>query len=476
MDITDHTLCDLADAIRARRVSAVEATEATLARIDRTQPLVNAFISIDGDRALDAARRADAALSRRDEAPPLLGVPMAHKDLLYRKGRVSTCGSKIRRDAVADVTATALERLDTAGAIEVGTLNMAEFAAGGTGHNEHFGDCRNPWNTDHAPGGSSSGSAAAVAARMVTGSLGSDTGGSVRIPAGLCGVVGIKPTDGRVSRHGVMPRSWATDTLGPMARTARDVARTMTAIAGFDPRDPQSSAEPVPDYEERLETSLKGLRIGVAANYYNEDIDESVARGMAHSREVFRALGAEPVEVSVPNPALAMRLGQLILAAEAAALHEKWLAERPDDYQVAIRAPMEPGLFIPATRYIEALRLRGPLLDEFLDQVLDRVDVLHIPTGPAPAPALTDCNPASPERAARSMGLFPKFTRPVSYFGLPAVSVPCGFTDDGLPVAFQLVGRPFAEARLLNMAHLYQRETGWHERAPDLPVSWSGHM
>ena len=476
MDITDHTLCDLADAIRARRVSSVEATEATLARIDRTQPLVNAFISIDGDRALDAARRADAALSRRDEAPPLLGVPMAHKDLLYRKGRVSTCGSKIRRDAVADVTATALERLDTAGAIEVGTLNMAEFAAGGTGHNEHFGDCRNPWNTDHVPGGSSSGSAAAVAARMVTGSLGSDTGGSVRIPAGLCGVVGIKPTDGRVSRHGVMPRSWATDTLGPMARTARDVARTMTAIAGFDPRDPQSSAEPVPDYEEGLETSLKGLRIGVAANYYNEDIDESVARGMAHSREVFRALGAEPVEVSVPNPALAMRLGQLILAAEAAALHEKWLAERPDDYQVAIRAPMEPGLFIPATRYIEALRLRGPLLDEFLDQVLDRVDVLHIPTGPAPAPALTDCNPASPERAARSMGLFPKFTRPVSYFGLPAVSVPCGFTDDGLPVAFQLVGRPFAEARLLNMAHLYQRETGWHERAPDLPVSWSGHM
>ena len=471
VDVTDHTLCGLADAIRARRVSAVETMEATLARIDRAQPLVNAFIAIDGDRAVDAARRADAALSRGDEAPPLLGVPLAHKDLLYRKGRVSTCGSKIRRDAVANITATALERLDAAGAIEVGTLNMAEFAAGGTGHNEHFGDCRNPWNTDHAPGGSSSGSAAAVAARMVTGSLGSDTGGSVRIPAGLCGIVGLKPTDGRVSRHGVMPRSWATDTLGPMARTARDVARTMTVVAGFDPHDPRSSAEPVPDYEEGLEKSLKGLRIGIAANYYEEDVDESVARGMAHSREVFRALGAEPVEVRVPDPALAMRLGQLVVAAEAAALHEKWLAERPGDYQIAIRAPIEPGLFIPATRYIEALRLRGPLLDEFLERVLDRVDVLHVPTGPMPAPALADCDPASPDRAARTMSLFPRFTRPVSYLGLPAVSVPCGFSDDGLPVAFQLVGRPFAEARLLNAAHLYQRETGWHERAPDLPAA-----
>ena len=468
VDIVEYTLCDLADAIRARRVSAVEVMEATLARIDRVQPLVNAFIDIDGDGALDAARRADAELSNGNEAPPLCGVPLAHKDLLYRKGRVSTCGSEIRRNVAAEVTATALERLDAAGAIEVGTLNMAEFAAGGTGHNEHFGDCLNPWNTDHIPGGSSSGSGAAVAARMVTGSLGSDTGGSVRIPAGLCGVVGIKPTDGRVSRYGVMPRSWATDTLGPMARTARDVARMMTAIAGFDSRDPQSSSEPGSDYEEELEQTLKGLRVGVATNYYNEDIDENVAKGMADSREVFRTLGAELVEVSVPDPGLAMRLGQLILAAEAAALHGKWLAERPDDYQIAIRAPMEPGLFIPATRYIEALRLRGPLLGEFLEEVLGRVDLLHVPTGPAPAPTLADSDPASPERAVRTMGLFPKFTRTISYLGLPAVSVPCGFAQNGLPVAFQLVGRPFAEARLLNAAHLYQRETGWHERMPVL--------
>ena len=176
----------------------------------------------------------------------------------------------------------------------------------------------------------------------------------------------------------------------------------------------------------------------------------------------------EFIEVTVPDPGLTMRLGQLILAAEAAALHEKWLVERPDDYQIAVRVPMEPGLFIPATRYIEALRLRGPLLDEFLEQVMTRVDVLHIPTGPMPAPTLVDADPASPERAMRTMGLFPKFTRTISYLGLPAISVPCGFAINGLPLAFQLVGRPFAEAQILNVAHMYQRETDWHGRAPDL--------
>ena len=467
-DITAYTLCDIADAIGSRKLSAVEVMEATLARIDRLQPVVNAFIVLDGDAAMKAAHAADELLSNGGDRLPFLGVPMAHKDLLYRKGRISTCGSKIRRNVMADVTATVLEWLDAAGAIEIGNLNMAEFAASGTGHNEHFGDCRNPWNTEHIVGGSSSGSGAAVAARLVFGSLGSDTGGSVRIPAGLCGITGIKPTDGRVSRYGVMPRSWTSDTLGPMARTAKDVARMMGVVAGYDSRDPQSSSAAVPDYNQGLENSLKGVRVGVATNYYNEDVDEDVAAGMEASRDVFQGLGANFIEVTVPDPGLTMRLGQLILAAEAAALHEKWLVERPDDYQIAIRAPMEPGLFIPATRYIEALRLRGPLLNEFLEQVMTRVDVLHIPTGPMPAPTLADADPASPERAVRTMGLFPKFTRTISYLGLPAISVPCGFAANGLPLAFQLVGRPFAEAQILNVAHMYQRETDWHDRAPDL--------
>ena len=467
-EITSLTLCEVAGAIRLRKFSAVEVMEATLARIERLQPILNAFILLEGDGAMEAARAADELQAKGKDLPSLHGVPMAHKDLLYRTGRISTCGSKIRSEIKADMTATALNRLDLAGAIEVGTLNMAEFAASGTGHNEHYGDCRNPWNTDHIVGGSSSGSGAAVAARMVSGSLGSDTGGSVRIPAGLCGITGIKPTDGRVSRYGVMPRSWTSDTLGPMTRTARDAARMMSIIAGYDPRDPQSHNAPVPDYEDGIESSLTDLRIGIAKNYYNEDIDDDVAAGMEAARCVFKSLGAELVEVEVPDSNLVMRLGQLILAAEAAALHEKWLAERPDDYQIAVRAPMEPGLFIPATRYIEALRMRGPLLSKFLDKVLSRVDVLHIPTGPMPAPTLADADPASPEKALQTMGLFPKFTRTISYLGLPAISVPCGFSNNGLPIGFQLVGQPFAEAKLLNVAHMYQREVDWHKWDPDI--------
>jgi len=242
----------------------------------------------------------------------------------------------------------------------------------------------------------------------------------------------------------------------------------MSIIAGYDPRDPQSHHAPVPDYESGIELNLKDLRIGIAKNYYNEDIDDDVAAGMEAAQGVFATLGAELVEVEIPDPTLAMRLGQLILAAEAAALHEKWLVERPSDYQIAVRAPMEPGLFIPATRYIEALRMRGPLLSEFLDKVLSNVDVLHIPTGPMPAPKLSDADPASPEKALQTMGLFPKFTRTISYLGLPAISVPCGFSGNGLPISFQLVGQPFDEAKLLNVAHMYQRETDWHERAPDI--------
>lgn len=467
-EIHNLTLCGVADGIRAKEFSAVEAMEATLARVESLQPVVNAFIDIDGDDALSAARAADTKLANGEALGPLHGVPLAHKDLLYRKGRISTCGSKIRRDVTADVTATALARLDAAGALEVGTLNMAEFAAGGTGHNEHFGHCLNPWNTNHAPGGSSSGSGAAVAARMISGSLGSDTGGSVRIPASLCGIVGIKPTDGCVSRYGVMPRSWTTDTLGPMARTARDVARMMAVVAGYDPNDPQSIDTPVPDYEAGLENSLKGLRIGIATNYYNEDVDDDVAAAMEAAREIYRGLGAELIEIAVPDPAVAMGLSMLILAAQAASLHEKWLVERPEDYQIGIRVPMEPGLFVPATRYIEALRLRGPLLSEFQEEVFGRVDLLHVPTSPMPAPTMAESDPASTEGAVRTMALFPKFTRTISYLGLPAISVPCGFAGNGLPIGFQLVGRPFAEDLLLNAAHLYQRETDWHERAPAL--------
>ena len=432
--------------------------------IEQAQPRLNCFISIDPEGAREQARRADAT----NGDGLLAGVPLAHKDMLYRRGRISTCGSKIRRDVTADVTATVLERLDSAGALEIGTLNMSEFAAGATGHNVHFGDCENPWKAGYAPGGSSSGSGAAVAARLVFGALGSDTGGSVRLPAYFCGVAGLRPTYGRVSRFGAMPRSWSADAVGPLARTVRDVARMLRVIAGADANDPTSEQVAVPDYETTIENSIQGLRIGRPTNFFYDDLDDEQRAKLDASLAVLRELGAEIVAVEVPDLAPLFAAAQLVLKAEATALHETWLVERPDDYALGIRTEMEAGLFIPATRYIAALRQRSTVLAEFAKAVFGTVDVLHTPVYEYPTPALVDCNPDSAAGAAAIMATFGRCTRPFSFLGLPALSVPAGFTDDGLPTGFQLVGRPFAEATILNVGHLYQRETGWHKRVPAL--------
>ena len=342
-DITDRGLVEIAASIHAGEVSSVECTRACLARIERLQPATNAFIRIDADEALAAAARADEAVARDDALGPLHGVPLAHKDLLYRAGRVSTGGSKILGERTASVTATAAERLDGAGAIDLGTLNMVEFAAGGTGHNEHHGDCRNPWDTERSTGGSSSGSGCAVAARMVFGALGSDTGGSVRMPAALCGVTGLKPTDGRVSRFGVMPRSWTSDTLGPMARSARDAARLLGVVAGHDPRDPATRQVPVPDYEAEVEERVDGLRVGIPNEGWIEHTVAEVQGVLEDVRCCLESLGCRTSGVDVPDPKPAFDLSEIIVKSESAAMHEQWLRERPEDYSIAIRAPIEAG-------------------------------------------------------------------------------------------------------------------------------------
>ena len=434
----------------------------------RLQPSTNAFIRIDAEEALTAAARADEAVARGGDLGPLHGVPLAHKDLLYRAGRVSTGGSKILRDRVAPVTATAAERLDRAGAVDLGTLNMVEFAAGGTGHNEHYGDCRNPWDTERATGGSSSGSGCAVAARMVFGSLGSDTGGSVRMPAALCGVTGLKPSDGRVSRYGVMPRSWTTDTLGPMARSAHDVARLLGVVAGHDPRDPATRQAPVPDYEAEIENRVDGVRVGMPRQGWLEHTGTEVQEVLEEVRRCFESLGCRVGGVDVPDPKPAFDLAEVIVKSEAASLHERWLRERPGDYSIAIRAPIEAGLFIAATHYLHAQRLRGPMLEAFNRAVFDKVDALLLPAVPFPAPSLADCDPNSTTGAARTMAEFPRFTRPISYLGLPALVLPGGFSSANLPIGFQIVAPPFAESLLLRLGHHYQRETDWYLRRPSI--------
>ena len=465
-DILDLGLTELAAAIRRRKVSSHEATRACLDRAQRVQPHLNCFISIEADAALKAARAADRAVARGAKLGLLHGVPLAHKDLFYRKGHVSTAGAKILRDYRARVTATVVERLQAAGAIWLGTLNMSEFAGNPTGHNEHFGDCRNAWNVDHVSGGSSSGSGVAVAARVCYGALGSDTGGSIRHPAAFNGVVGLKPTWGRVSRFGVLPRSWSLDTVGPLARSVRDCARLMRVIAGADVNDATCSSERVPDYEKELGGNVKGLRIGVPANYYYDGATADVRRSMRQSLEALQSLGARVIELEVPDPQRLLDLSNMISQPEVAAVHGKWLRERPQDYSIW-RAAIEPGLFLPAASHLEAQMARPRLVREFVGAVFGRVDLLHAPVYAKPVPTIAEATPRSPDDIPRVQGIS-RNNRPANFLGIPALSVPAGFSSNDLPIAFQLMGRPFSEPLLCRVGHAYQQVTDWHRRAPDL--------
>lgn len=468
-DLAELSLVEIADEIASRHVSSLEVTEACIARIEQAQPTLNAFLSLDADGALTKARAADAALARGGARGPLHGVPLAHKDLYYREGVTATCGSKILRDYRPRVTATALERLEAAGALHLGSLHMAEFALGPTGHNDHFGPAHNPWRPAHITGGSSSGSGAAVAARLIFGALGSDTGGSIRLPAAYCGITGIKPTNGLISRAGAMPLSQSLDCVGPLARTVQDCARLLQAIAGHDRRDTTSARRPVPDYEALLERPVAGRRIGVILDgsmfrYMPEDVQSQYVTGV----QAWREAGCELIEIALPELDAITTAAAVVMRAETAAFHARWLKERPGDYGAQVRIRLEPGLFIPAVQYLEALRLRGPLLKEFCEQVFARCDALVAPVINTPAPAIAETEAHDPEAVAERVLPVAHCTRPINYLGLPSLALPCGFIK-GLPFAFQLIGRPFSEALLFNLGHTYQAVTGWHRRVPLLP-------
>ena len=467
-DIHLLSLVELAEAIAGRELSAVEVMTATIARAERLQPVLNCFISLQAEAALESAAETDAALARGEAPGPLVGVPLAHKDMFYRAGHVTTCGSRIRKDFVPDHDSTALVRLHRAGAIYLGGLNMAEFATGPTGHNEHWGDCRNPWNLAHISGGSSSGSGASVAGRVVFGALGSDTGGSVRLPSACNGVVGLKPTAGLISRHGIMPLSHTLDTVGPLTRTVRDAARLTGAIAGRDPRDPTTSRRPVPDYEAALAEGATGLTVGVPTAYFYDLATDEVRTLMERSLDVLRAAGVRVVEVSVPDIERINHLSNVILSSEAAAIHEPWLTGRPEDYQVQVRSRYEPGLHVPAVKYIQALAARAGLLREFVDTALAGVDALHTPAIPFPIPTREETDVGGGANMASMVAGLSCCTRAANYLGGPGLIVPCGFSESGLPAAFQLMGRPFSEATLFRLGHAYQDATDWHTRTPAL--------
>ncbi|MEA2921485.1 MAG: aspartyl-tRNA(Asn)/glutamyl-tRNA(Gln) amidotransferase subunit [Bradyrhizobium sp.] len=459
------SLTAIAQAIAEKRLSSREATQTCIDRNKQWQPRLNAFMAIEGEAALAAADAADAALAKGSSRGALHGVPLAHKDMYYEAGKVVTCGSKIRRDFVATTTSTALQRLKDAGTVRLGSLQMSEFAYGPTGHNAHYGPVHNPWGLDHITGGSSSGSGSAVAARLTFAALGSDTGGSIRMPAHFCGITGLKTTVGRVSRAGAMPLSQSLDTVGPLARTAEDCALLLGLMAGADPQDPTAVAGPLPDYMAATRGSLKGLRIGVPAAFYVDDLDPEVARILDETVAALKREGADIVKVELPDQRQLASASQLVLAVEAAAFHKRWLIERRQDYGPQVLMRLENGLAIPGVTYLEALRWRGPALAAHLAAVAG-VDAVIAPVAPVAAPTIAESDVGNTEGAEAVIQRLTRFTRPVNYLGLPSLSIPCGFTRGGLPVGMQLIGRSFEEAMLLRVGAAFQRATDFHDRVP----------
>jgi aspartyl-tRNA(Asn)/glutamyl-tRNA(Gln) amidotransferase subunit A len=462
------SLAAIANAIADKRLSSREVTQSCLDRIARWQPHLNAFMAIEADEALKAADAADMALAKGKSHGVLHGVPLAHKDMYYETGKIVTCGSGIRRDFVATTTATALQRLKDAGTVRLGSLQMSEFAYGPTGHNAHYGPVRNPFALDRITGGSSSGSGSAVAARLTFAALGSDTGGSVRMPAHFCGVTGLKTTVGRVSRAGAMPLSQSLDTVGPLARTAEDCAVLLGLMAGADVADPTAIAGPVPDYRAAASGSMKGLTIGVPNAFYVEDLDAEVAGALDATIVTLKGEGAKIVQVDLPDQRQLASASQLVLAVEAAAFHKRWMIERPQDYGPQVLMRLQNGLAIPGVIYLEALRWRGPALAAYV-AATEGIDAVIAPVSPVPAPTIAESDVGNAPDAEVVIQRLTRFTRPINYLGLPSLSIPSGFTRTGLPVGLQLIGRSFDEATLLRIGAAFQRATDFHNRVPQLP-------
>lgn len=466
--MTDDSLTGLAAAIRARRLSPVEAVEACLGRIRKWDGRIHAFIRLDEEGALAAARSLEADAAAGRWRGPLHGVPLGFKDLCRLRGLPSSCGTRMPEYFVSARECTAARRLLDAGGISLGTLNMTELAMGAFGDNPHHGDVDNPWRAGHVSGGSSSGSGAGVAAGFFAGAIGSDTGGSIRIPAACCGVVGLKPTYGRVSRAGAMPLSWSMDHLGPLVRTARDAALMLTVMAGRDPADPTASARAVPDYAHGIEGGIAGVRIGIPENYFFDGVAEATAEGVRQAAQRLEALGARVAPIRLPDPRNMMDVAMLITRAEASAIHVRVFRESPQELGPIARERLQVGYGISAYDYLQASRLRAKLAREFVREVFAETDVLLAPVTPEPAPALAAVKTEDAKEFNARGGRFSRLTRPFNGLGVPAISVPCGFTPEGLPLAFQAVGRPFDEALLLRLAHAYEEDAGWHRRRPPL--------
>jgi aspartyl-tRNA(Asn)/glutamyl-tRNA(Gln) amidotransferase subunit A len=481
--VYEASLTEVAAALAARRVSSVELTQACLDRIARAQGQLNAFITVDPERSLAQARAADARIAR-GEGGALTGVPVAHKDIFCAKGWRTTCASKMLADFVAPYDSHVVERFDRAGAVLLGKTNMDEFAMGSSSESSHYGPVRNPWHTEFVPGGSSGGSAAAVAARLAPCATGTDTGGSIRQPAALCGVSGIKPTYGLVSRYGMIAFASSLDQGGPFARTAADLALMLNAMVGFDPRDATSLERPQEDYARELERPLAGLRIGLPREYFGPGMDDDVRRAVEDAIAALAKLGAATVEVALPNTGLSVPAYYVIAPAEASSnlsrydgvrygyrapeygdLRDMYCKTRGQGFGPEVKRRILVGTYVLShgyydAYYLQAQRVRRLIAQDFAE-AFKRCDVILGPTSPTVAFRVGEKS-SDPVK----MYLNDIYTTAANLAGLPAMSIPCGFGAGGLPVGLHLAGNYFAEARLLNVAHQYQRATDWHARTP----------
>ncbi len=455
----------LAGLLRDRKLSPVELAKATLLRIEKQNPVLNAYLAVFADEALREAREAEREIVAGRYRGVLHGIPVSVKDLFYTRGVRTTAGSRLYADFLPEYDATVVERLRAAGAIIVGKTNLHELAYGITNNNPHFGPVRNPWRTSQIPGGSSGGSGAAVAASLCAASLGSDTGGSIRIPASFCGVVGLKPTFGRVSRWGVVPLAWSLDHVGPLARSVWDAAAVYTAIAGPDSRDEQCAVSAVGDCLRGLRGGLKDLTLGVPDDYFFDHLSLDVEKALKVALHTLEERGATLEQVHLPRMKDATALARVILLAEASALHQRNLRRRGEDIGADVRALLEQGEFVLATDYINAQRARRKLCAA-LGSVFRKVRALVMPTTPVTAPGIGEStiNVDGVQEDARLAST--RLVRAWNLTGLPVLSVPCGFDHRGLPIGLQIVGKAFDEAMLLRIGHAYEQAAEWVHRHP----------
>jgi len=478
----NKTIAELAQGLKNKSFSSEELTQTLLSRIDTLDPELNSFITVNKEHALSQARAADAVLAK-GKGHRLTGIPVAQKDLFCTDGVLTTCGSHMLDNFTAPYDAGVVERFNSAGAVMIGKTNMDEFAMGSSNETSFFGAVRNPWNTGKVPGGSSGGSASAVAARLVSGATATDTGGSIRQPAALCGVTGLKPTYGRVSRYGMIAFASSLDQGGPMTRTAEDAAILLNTMAGFDPRDSTSIDKAVPDYTQSLNDDLNGLKIGLPKEYFNDALDSGMARIIEEAIEEYKKLGAEIVKISLPNTDLAVPVYYVVAPAECSSnlsrfdgvrfghrcenpkdLEDLYKRSRGEGFGAEVKRRIMIGAYALSAGYYDAYYLKAQkvrrLISEDFKQAFEKVDVIMGPTSPD-----TAFNLGEKADDPINMYLSDIYTIAVNLAGLPGMSIPAGFLKQ-MPVGLQLIGNYFDEARLLNVAHRFQQATDWHQQAP----------